>query len=144
MDHELSKTFNAEVERYKNSLLFYAKKCDWDTFKVNAGRFFDYLESIEISEIENKFFRISWIIVAILFLVCVFVLRMHIDTSPDIINFRKAITLIALCGGSFEIYFYSNFKMYMKKKSSYYKKRKEKFIRDMENDFKDFVIQIST
>jgi len=63
MKRELNERFNYEVDRYRKALLFYAKQCQWDTFKANAGRLFDYVESIEMSEIERRFFNISKIIV---------------------------------------------------------------------------------
>ena len=59
MNQELNQLFSEEVNRYKNALLFCAKQCEWETFKINAGRLFDYVESIEMSELERKFFNIS-------------------------------------------------------------------------------------
>ncbi len=63
MENELQRKINEEVTRYKNSLAFYAKKCEWDTFKINAGRLFDYLEKVEMSEFERKFFSASKVII---------------------------------------------------------------------------------
>jgi hypothetical protein len=139
MTSELNQIFNEEVNRYKNALLFYAKKCDWDTFKVKAGTFFDYLESIEISEIERKFFNISKVIVFILCIVVLFVFKLDLNMSPEIAGLRKLIILMALGGCSFEIYFFFNFRMYMKYKTNFYKKRRERFIIDIERDFKDIL-----
>jgi hypothetical protein len=142
MTEELNRTFNEEVNRYKNALLFYAKKCDWETFKVKAGKFFDYLESIEMSEIERKFFNISKIIIFILCIVVLFIFKLNQNVSPEIAGLRKLIILTALAGCSFEIYFFYNFRLYMRYKANFYKKRKEKFISDIERDFKDIVVQI--
>ena len=141
MKEELHKIFNAEVERYRKSLLYYAKACEWDTFKDNAGRFFDYIESIEISEIERKFFNISKVIIGVLSIVVLVILKLNITASPAIAGLKKIIILTALAGGCFEIYFFLNFKMYMKYKTNYYKKRKERFIIDIERDFKDITVQ---
>lgn len=142
MTEELNRTFNEEVNRYKNALLFYAKKCDWETFKVKAGKFFDYLESIEMSEIERKFFNISKIVIFILCIVVLFILKLNPDISPEMAGFRKLIILMAIGGCGFEIYFFFNFKTYMKYKSDFYEKRRERFIYDIERDFKDIIVRI--
>lgn len=144
MRHELNKIFNAEVERYRNSLLYHAKACEWDTFKDNAGRLFDYVESIEISEIERKFFNISKVVIAVLSIVVVVILKLNIMDLPAIAGLKKIIILMGLAGGSFEVYFFCNFKMYMKYKANFYKKRKERFIIDIEKDFKGIIIQSYT
>jgi hypothetical protein len=146
MKHELNEIFNKEVDRYKNTLIFYAKQCEWDTFKVNAGRLFDYVESIEMSEIERRFFNISKVIVAVLAVVVVVILRLNIINLPEIAGYetaglKKIIILAALAGGCFEVYFLLNFKLYMKYKTNFYKKRKERFIIDIERDFKNITVQ---
>ncbi|MBI5056429.1 MAG: hypothetical protein HZB61_07430 [Nitrospirae bacterium] len=144
MDSNLHRTFNDEVNRYKNALLFYARKCDWDTFKVNAGRLFDYVESIEMSEIERRFYNISKVIVMALFIVVIFILKMDQNLSPGITRLKDFVVIIAVAGGSFEIYFLLNFKMYMKNKIRRYKKRRERFIMAIEQDFKEIVVQLET
>lgn len=140
MNSDLHRTFNEEVNRYKNALLFYARKCDWDTFQDNAGRLFDYVESIEMSEIERKFYKISKVIVMALFIVVIFILKMDRNLSPGITRLKDFVVIIAVAGGSFEIYFLLNFKMYMKNKIRRYKKRRERFIMDIEQDFKEIVV----
>lgn len=141
MKDELNRKFNAEMQRYKNSLLYYAKACEWDIFKDNAGRLFDYVESIEISEIERKFSNISKVIVVMLFIVVVVILKMNMTILPEIAGLKKIIILMALGVGCFEVYFYFNFKMYMKYKTGFYKKRKERFVVDIERDFKNITVQ---
>lgn len=140
MNSDLHRTFNEEVNRYKNALFFYARKCDWDTFQDNAGRLFDYVESIEMSEIERKFYKISKVIVMALFIVVIFILKMDRNLSPGITRLKDFVVIIAVAGGSFEIYFLLNFKMYMKNKIRRYKKRRERFIMDIEQDFKEIVV----
>jgi hypothetical protein len=141
MKEELHKIFNAEMERYRKSLLYYAKACEWDTFKDNAGRLFDYVESIEASEIERKFFNISKVIIVILSIVVVVIMKLNAADLPAIAGLKRIIILMGLAGGSFEIYFFCNYKMYMKHKTNLYKKRKEKFIYNIERDFKDMTVQ---
>ncbi len=41
MNKELNRAFNEEITGYKNALLHYAKRCEWEMFKDNAGRLFD-------------------------------------------------------------------------------------------------------
>ncbi|MBI5739827.1 MAG: hypothetical protein HZA16_03815 [Nitrospirae bacterium] len=142
MNEEFNQRFSEEVNRYKNALLFCAKQCEWETFKVNAGRLFDYVESIEMSETERRFFNISKIVVFILCIVVLFILKMNlIIISPAIARIRELITIAAVGIGCFEMYFFFNFRMYMKAKKSFYKKRRERFISDIEKDFKDIITQ---
>ncbi|RJQ45950.1 MAG: hypothetical protein C4538_07480 [Nitrospiraceae bacterium] len=140
MTEELNRTFNDEVNRYRNALLFYAKKCDWDTFKVNAGRLFDYIEKIEMSEIERRFFKISKIIVSILAVITLFIFKIDPDIYPALARLKEIIVILAVSGCCFEVFFFLNFRMYMKQKISFYKKRRERFITDIERDFKEIVV----
>ena len=141
MKHELNEIFNNEVDRYRKALLFYAKQCQWDTFKANAGRLFDYVESTEMSEIERRFFNISKIIVAVISVLIVVILKLDITAFPEMTGLKKLIILAALGICGFEIFFFFNFKWYKKHKTSFYKKRKERFIVDIERDFKNITVQ---
>jgi hypothetical protein len=138
MKADMHQKFNDEITRYKNSLLFYARKCDWETFKVNPGRLFDYVESIEMSEIERRFLNISKIVVLILFTAVVVIFKMNPDLFPQAERIKELLTLSAISGCCFEIYFFFNFTKYMQGRTAYYKKRREKFIRTIENDFRNF------
>ena len=137
MKKSMHHKFNEEINRYKNSLLFYARKCDWDTFKVNAGRLFDYVESYEMSAIEQEFFRISKIIVLVLLLAVVLIFKLNPGIFPEAERLKEIMTLFAIAGCCFEVYFFFNFRKYMQGKTYYYKKRREKFIRNIERDFRN-------
>jgi len=141
MKRELSEKFNKEVDRYRKALLFYAKQCQWDTFKANAGRLFDYVESIEMSEIERRFFNISKIIVVIITALIVVILKLNVTPLPEIAGLKKIIIITALGICGFEIFFFFNFKVYKRHKANFYKKRKERFIVDIERDFKNIAVQ---
>ncbi|HTP03547.1 MAG TPA: hypothetical protein VMM54_00140, partial [Nitrospirota bacterium] len=65
MDLEFAHRINEEIERYRNALLHHAKQCEWESFKSKAGALFDYLEKIELSEIQRKFFRMFKIILIV-------------------------------------------------------------------------------
>lgn len=130
------KSFNEEVERYRRTLLSLARKCDWDAFKVQAGRLFDYVESIEMTEVERRFMRIFKIIMVILFIVLAFVWTMNPEMFPELARHKKGIVLMALAGGCFELYYYLSFRMFMEQKTKCYNKRRERFIRNIEQDFR--------
>ncbi|MBI4698696.1 MAG: hypothetical protein HY758_07275 [Nitrospirae bacterium] len=142
MNREIERTFCEEITRYRNALLFCAKKCEWDTFRVNAGKLFDYVEAIEMSEIERKFLRISKVVIFILILVVIFILEMNTDMTREFLKIRENIILLAFAGCCFELFFFINFMRYMKIKIALYKKRRERFIINIESDFKDDKIQM--
>lgn len=137
MDSEFNSIFNKEITQYKKTLLFYAKKCDWQRFKLNAGQLFDYVESTEMSETEKRFFRITKGIVAVLFIMLILIVKMNPERYPELAPINELMTLAAVAVCCFEVYFFYNFRIYIKAKSFFYKKRREKFIRNIEQDFKE-------
>jgi hypothetical protein len=137
MQNNFHKVFNKEVDGYRLSLLYCADQREWNSFKQTAGRLFDYLEAVEMTETEKKFFKIFRSVLISLFIMTVLIFRMNFDIHPDIQRVREVIILIAIAGCCFELYFFMTFRMYMEKKNIFYKKRKEKFIRDIERDFKE-------
>jgi hypothetical protein len=144
MKRTLSDKFNHEVNKYKNSLLFCAKQSEWDTFKEHAGRLFDYVESIEVSEFERRFFRIFKTVLGFLLLAVIVILKMNPDMYPGLANIKDKMIVLAVAGCCFEVYFFYNFRMYMKGKTLYYKKRRQKFIYNIENDFKEMDVSTRT
>ncbi|MGE5750903.1 MAG: hypothetical protein ACM30F_02100, partial [Nitrospirota bacterium] len=77
MDQEFANRINEEVERYKNALLRDAKESEWQSFKSKAGKLFDYLEAIELSEIQRKFSRMFKVIFVVLVMIIVIILKMN-------------------------------------------------------------------
>lgn len=140
MRKEMNDKINEEVVRYKKALIFYAKQCEWDTFKVKAGKLFDYLEYIEMSEFERKFFNISKIIAAVLIFMVLLIIKINPGAYPGLVKVKELMILLAIGGCCFEVHFLFNFRMYKKGKTIYYKKRRERFIRDIERDFRDIII----
>ncbi len=140
MKKELHAAFNEEITRYKNTLLFYARKCDWDTFKVNAGRLFDYIESIEMSETKRKFLKVFGLILAVLVPSVLFILKIHMGGCPTLLRLRDVLGLTVIAGCGFEFYFFLNFRMYMDVKTALYKKRRERFIKNIEQDFRKMIL----
>lgn len=141
MHREFANRINEEVERYKNALLYYAKLCEWDSFKSKAGALFDYLEAIELSEIQRKFFRVFKIILLGLVIIIVIILKMNGEAYPALLRFKDSIVIMAIAGSCFELYFFLDFRLYVEHKMSWYKKRREQFIRNMEKDFREIIVQ---
>ncbi len=138
MEKALEKTFNEEVNKYRNLLLGCAKKSEWNTFKVNAGKLFDYCESIEMSVLRKKFFGISKVIMIALVFVVVLVCRMNPSMQCEIPKIRELLILGGICGCSFQLYFFLNFRKYMERKMTSYKYRRDRFIRSIEADFRTY------
>lgn len=141
MEKELADMFSQVVERYRLALLQHARRCDWETFKAKAGGLFDYVERIEMSEIESRFFRIFKSILAVLVAVALAIANMDASLHPDLGRVKYTIIVLAAAGSCFELWFFLNFRMYMIGKTIYYKKRKDRFIRNIEKDFKEMTRQ---
>jgi hypothetical protein len=140
MDHALRSKFNDEVERYRRALIHYAKACEWDMFEKKAGILFDYLETIERRVIERSFFIRFFVILAMLVATAVIIVKMEGQVFPVFLKYKNAMVLTAIAVSSFELYFYVDFRMYVKAKMSWYRKRKEQFIKNIEKDFKEIII----
>jgi hypothetical protein len=136
MSREMHKAFNAEISRYRNALDYYAQRNDWKTFKANAGKLFDYCETVEASEIERRFTRIFWIIIGVVITGLFLMIRIEPGTLPEFQNLKKILFFTTFAGSCFDLYFYLNFRVYMNQKAVYYKKRKEHFIMAIEKDFR--------
>lgn len=140
MRKELCETFNKEVTEYKNALLYYAKICDWEAFKINAGRLFDYVESIEMSETEKRFTKIFRAVLIILISAVVLIFRMNPGSLSEFARLRELMILTALAGCGFEVYFFLNFRFYMELRTVLYKRRRERFIANIERDFREICL----
>jgi hypothetical protein len=137
MKKELYRTFDTEIQKYRNTLVHYAKHSDWDSFKANAGRLFDYCEIVEMTETERRFTRIFGLIMIVLFLVLAFFFKIQLENSPELMAIKRVVLLSAIAGSGYEFYFFLNFRLYMDYKTAFYKERKEIFIKNIEQDFRD-------
>lgn len=136
MDKSLEKVFNEEVNKYRNLLLSCARKSEWSSFKANAGKLFDYIESIEMLVLKKKFFRISKVIMIALVFVVAAVCLMDPAMQCEIPRIRELLILAGIMGCCFQLYFFLNFRTYIERKMTSYKLRRESFIRSIEADFK--------
>ncbi len=136
MEKRLNETFSQEVEKYRRILLSCAAKREWNSFKLNAGKLFDYVESIEMSVLQKKFFRISAVVICLLFLSLVLIIGMGFGGQEEITRLRKLMLVTVLSGSSFQLYFFVNYRNYIGLKTTYYRHRRERFIKDIEQDFR--------
>jgi hypothetical protein len=140
-DREFANRINEEIEQYKNALLHYAKQCEWEHFKSKAGALFDYLEAIELSEIQRKFFRMFILILFVRVIIIVIILKMNGEAYHSLLRFKDSMVIMAIAGSWFELYFFLNFRLYVEHKMSWHKKRREQFIRNMEKDLREIIVQ---
>lgn len=141
MKKEWKDQFNEQVENYRRALLYHARINDWETFKVKAGRMFDYVESIEYSELERRFFNNFIMVLVALAAIAVALFQVDFAVTPELLRIKNLIVFGGLLGGTFELYFYINYKTYMKVRTTYYSERRERFIRNIEQDFRSYVVQ---
>ncbi len=140
MTQELATQFNDEVERYRRSLLYFAAKADWGEFKARAARLFEYLENIEASERERRFYRVFFLILLVLCVGVIIVLGIDSQVSAEWFGYRRSLLMTALGGCSFELFFYLNFRWYVEARMAGFLRRRAAFIRGMEHDFRSYAM----
>jgi len=141
MKKGLKQQFNEEVENYRKALLYHARISDWETFKAKAGKMFDYVEAIEYSELERRFFTHFNVILAVLAVIVFALFKVDFAVTPALLRLKNAMVLAGLGISSFELYFYLDYKIYVRVKTVHYRERREKFIRNIEKDFQAYVLQ---
>jgi hypothetical protein len=141
MQRERAEQFNREVDNYRKALLYYARKCDWETFEAKAGRLFDYVESIEFMELERRFYKVFNLILAVLVLAVIGLITVDFGVHQELTRLKNVFILSMVAVSSFELYFYLNYRMYAGVKTQYSKKRRENFIRNIERDFRSYTAQ---
>lgn len=139
MKKEWRDQFNEQVENYRRALLYHARINDWETFKAKAGRMFDYVESIEYAVLERKFFYNFTTILVVLAAIAIALFQVDFTVTPELLRIKNLIVFGGVLGGTFELYFYINYRTYRKVRTTYYAQRREKFIRNIEQDFRGFV-----
>ena len=141
MERQLAEQFNQEVENHRKALLYYARKCDWETFQANAGRLFDYVESIEFRELERRFYSIFSLVLGFLVLAVIGLVTVDFQVHQELLRLKNAFVMSAVAVSSFELYFYVDYRMYVDVKTRCSRKRRETFIREIERDFRGFTVQ---
>ena len=141
MKRGLEKQFNQDVENYRKALLYHARISDWETFKAKAGKMFDYVEAIEYSELERRFFKNFNVVLVVLIVIVVALFNIDFGATPELMRLKNAFVLAGLGVSSFELYFYVDYRIYMRVKTVHYAERRERFIRNIESDFRSYVLQ---
>ena len=141
MKRGLEKQFNQDVENYRKALIYLARISDWETFKAKAGKMFDHVEAVEYSELERRFFRNFYVILVALIMFVVALFAMDFGVTPELMRLKNNFLLAGLGAGSFELYFYVDYRIYMRVKTVHYTERRERFIRNIERDFRSYILQ---
>ena len=141
MKKGMEKQFNQEVENYRKALLCHARSHDWEAFKSKAGRMFDYVEAIEYSELERRFVTNFNVVLVVLIAIIVALFMVDFAVTPELLRLKNSMVLAGLGMSSFELYFYLDYKIYIKVKVRHYTERRQSFIRNIEKDFLAYVLQ---
>ena len=141
MTRELARQFNEEVEQYRRSLVYFARKREWDEFKQRAGGLFDYVEEVEATERERRFFSVFNTILALLAVSVVVLFSMDPGVHPEWPQYRNALIPACLAASGFELYFFLNFRWYAEMRKAGFQRRRQRFIRNIEQDFRSFTVQ---
>lgn len=141
MKKKLAEQFSREVESYRRALLFCARESDWEEFKAKAGRLFDYVETIERVELEKRFFSVFSVILAALVVTVIALFNVNFEISPELMRLKNTVLFTAIAASSFELYFFINYRTYAGVRTSLYKERREKFIKNIEQDFRSYTLQ---
>jgi len=141
MKKEIADQFNHEVETYRRALLYYARKCDWETFEAKAGRMFDYVESVEFQELERRFFRTFGLFLGAIIIAVTVFLNIDFEVHQEWLQWKNSFLFSAIAACTLEIYFFINYRTYIDVKTYGQKKRREKFIHGIEADFRKYTLQ---
>ncbi len=80
------------------------------------------------------------VILVVLVMIIVIILKMNGEAYPALLRFKNSMVITAIDGSCFELYFFLDFRLYVER-MSWYKQRREQFIRDIEEDFKEIIVQ---
>ncbi len=130
---------NREIEEFRRALIFDAKSCDWDTFEGKAGMLFDYLESIEASEIRRVFSLIFRITGAGLLLAGLALALVSSGSNSAMLRFESVLIVLIAGGLIFEALFFVDFRVITRFKTSLRSRRRTRFVRNIEDDFRSFM-----
>jgi hypothetical protein len=136
MDRETRRKFNEQIGHYRIRLDLHAKKCDWEKFKLDAGRLFDYAEAIELSETRRRFLNVFRIILVLVVVCALYLFSPDPASILEIPRVKRAVIAAGAGGAFYDLFFYMNYRYYINAKALFYEKRRLRFIRGLEQDFK--------
>ena len=136
MDKQFTKRLDNEISRYRKTLDYFAKTCDWKNFHRNAATLFDYLESAELFLLKKKIYQLFDIILIVLAVTFVMLSTLSGTVSPWLMKYWGQLALSVAVAIFLGVLFFLELRMYTSFKATRLKKRKEEFIKNMENNFK--------
>ena len=95
MSRSLHESINKEVEQSRRALVHVAKAREWESFEKKAGVLFDYLESIELTILERKFYSAFIMILAISVGIVIVILKADNRFLPMITRYKEYVVLLA-------------------------------------------------
>lgn len=99
------------------------------------------MDAVEYSELERRFFKNFNAILVALIVIVVAMVNVDFAVTPELMQLKKAMVLAGFGVSSFELYFYLDYRIYRRVKTFHYAERREKFVRNIERDFRSYVIQ---
>ncbi len=139
MNDQFQEKLNPEIEQYKKALLFFARVCDWESFRTNAAKLFEYLESVEVSLLKKKFYRtIAIILIALAAALGVFSIVSSAG-SPFFEKYRIVVAVGAVAGLFFELLLVLEMHLYLSFRASKQKRREARFIKGITDDIKAYL-----
>ncbi len=142
MRKDLGEQFNCEVDNYRRALLYYARAREWEEFEARAGRMFDYIESIEFSELKRRFLQIFTPILVLLVMAVMALLGFDFASDEALVRLKNLFVLVALGASGFELYFFLDYREYTNIRAANSRRRREVFIRNIEHDFRAYAAQM--
>lgn len=136
MDRQVTRKLDNEISRYRKTLVYFAKTCDWKNFQNRAATLFDYLESVELFLLKKKIYQLFNIIFAVLAVTFLIFTTLSGSVSPLLMKYWGQLALSVAAAIFLGVLFFLELRMYTSIKATRLKKRKEKFIKTIEDNFK--------
>jgi hypothetical protein len=123
---------NADITRYGNALLYFARVCDWDSFRASAATLFEYLETAVTTVLKQKIYRAG----ALMTIVLLAALVVSVLVGGGVLAvYQENILFIVAAGLVLELLVLAELRAYLGIRMSQEKRRKDQFIKKMERDF---------
>ncbi len=139
MDRNVLERLNSEIERYKVSLRYFARTCDWGSFRSKAAQLFDYLESTEVSLVKTRFYGTIGIIVMTLVAVVMLFTALGNVIAPFVARYRDGLLVVVLGAYGLGLLLLLELRLYLSIRTSRHGKRVDRFIRAIEGDVRSYM-----
>ncbi len=139
MSKELEKRIEEELSQYKKGLLFFAKMCDWNSFRKQAARLFEFLEETKVAAIKQKLREVTTVVLIALTTALVFFSVLSTTVVPKLAEIRVPVVFMIMAGFVFELLFLLEFRVYLSYRASMEKIRRQRFIEGIESEIKAYL-----